>query len=83
MKIFIRLVFHLMLAFRGLVYKSFGILSLLSFFTTIACIYVHGFFSEGTLVCSIGCVFFFVTREFYDHILLKINPTGHDLILYK
>ena len=41
---------------------------------------IYGFVGIFSLICEIGS---FVFLDFYDRILLKLNPTGRELILYR
>lgn len=83
MKIVKSVIFYSMMWLRGISSMLLGIIGGLSLLSGIGWFFVKGILFEGTWICLVGSFICFMLREYYDHLLLKLNPTGHDLILYK
>ncbi len=92
MKILAQLIFYPMLWLRPLflgVGKVVGFLFTLGFLLMLLLnlfvLSTSGQHLPWVSVLSLGALGFacFLLRQFYDKILLRLNPTGHDLILFQ
>ena len=83
MKLICSTIFYIMMWLRGIANFILMMFAGLSLLGGIVFAFSQGLFSFMSLF-GFGMSFaLFMLREFYDQILLKLNPTGNDLILYK
>ena len=77
------IIFYPMLFFRRLfmiIAKFFGIIFFLAFLLSFAVDWIHW---EAKIITISVSFSFFLLRQFYDSILLKLNPTKSQLTLYQ
>lgn len=83
MKLICSTIFYIMMWLRGIASFILMLFAGISLLGGVVFAFNQGLFSFMPLLyfgMSFAC---FMLREFYDQILLKLNPTGNDLILYK
>lgn len=87
-KIFKWLLFYLMFYFRPLVFGLRNFMRLVYLLCMLSGLLfylrskqkIYIFVGVFSLICEIGS---FIFLDFYDRVLLKLNPTGRQLILYR
>jgi hypothetical protein len=87
MRILVQLIFYPMLWLRPLFLIVGKILGFLFTLASLGYLFINlfagGEYQRWDFVVLFGALGFgcFLLRQFYDRILLRLNPTGHDLIL--
>lgn len=84
MKVLKSLIFYPMMWLRGIFLLAGKVLQVIFLLGAILILFAgqgHDYFWTMLLTFSGFSFFFFLLTHFYDQILLKLNPTGNDLLL--